>query len=111
MVRGSSGVDKSLIDLSALYTAAIYVAINVYVTQPIMPTIIDILMKNGTAPRKFPFPIDFYYLDEEKYYWYIVIHMYVSVYAGSVVLVASEVLLIMYVQHVCGIFEALGWVN
>lgn len=80
----------------------------VFMTEPIMPKIIDVLLKNGTKPGAFPSPVEFYHLDMQKYYFYIVTYYYVCEFMGTMVSVASDVMLITYVQHVCGIFTALG---
>lgn len=95
-------------DLSTLHTAQIYSVAFVYVAQPTIPKIIDILLKNGTARGQFPSPVDYYHLDAQKYYFYIVMYTYVCLCVGLIPLMASEIMLILYVQHVCAIFTALG---
>lgn len=89
-------------------TAMMYLTGYVYLTQPVVPKIIDVLLKNGTEPGKFPFPVIYYHIDEQKYYFYIILLTYVSASMALTILIASDVMLIIYVQHVCGVFAAVG---
>lgn len=91
-----------------LRTAAIYSGIFIYMGQPIVPKIIDVLLMNGTESGKFPYPVDYHYFDVQKYYCYFILYSFVCVYVAVTVIVASEILLVTYVQHVCGTFAALG---
>lgn len=99
---------KYLIGLSILRTAVAYSTAIAFVAQPAIPKIIDFLLKNGTEPGKFPFPINYYFIDEQKYYFYIMMHCCVCVSAAASVLIAGDVILIVYMHHVCGVFAALG---
>lgn len=73
-----------------------------------IPKIIDAMLKNGTETGKFVYPVDYYYFDAQKYYCYISLHCYICACVAAIPLVASESMLIIYVQHVCGVFAALG---
>lgn len=86
-----------------MYSAAL-----VFLTQPVVPKIIDVLLRNGTEPGKFPYPVDYHNLDSQKYYCYIIMYSYVCGLTGATITVASQIMLIVFVQHVCGVFAAVG---
>lgn len=85
-----------------------FLNIFIFMTQPIMPKIIDVLLHNGTEAGQLPFPADYYHLDVQKYYFYLIAHSYLCVFAMTMVSITSDIMLIVYVQHGCGIFGALG---
>lgn len=86
-----------------IYSAGIFV-----VTQPIIPTIIDVLFMNGSRYREFPLPVDYYHLDTQKYYFYIIMYSYPCLSMGLLITIANDAMFIVYVQHCCGLFTALG---
>lgn len=80
----------------------------VFVTQPMLSKIINVVLKNSTEPGTFPFPAVYYYVDVQKYYFYFSIYCTVCSLMILTILVSSDVMLILYVQHVCGLFSAIG---
>lgn len=80
----------------------------VFMTQPVVPKVIDVLLRNGTEPGEFPFPLYYYNLNMQKYYFCIVVNSWACVCAAEIVIVASDAMLIVCVQHVCGVFAAMG---
>lgn len=91
-----------------LRTVMLYTAGIMFTILPVMPKLIDTLLKNGSKPGQFPCAVDYYYIDQQKYYFYIVAHSMVSVTVGFLVSIANDTMFIVYVQHGCGIFSALG---
>lgn len=63
-----------------LSAVAIYTSGILFITQPVIPKIIDVLMRNGTDPPVFSFPVDYHHLDTQKYYFYILALNYVCMY-------------------------------
>lgn len=94
--------------IDSAYTAMNITNLVVFMSEPIIPKVIDVIMKNGTEPGKFPWPVDYCHLDVQKYYFFIMMHTLVCVSMVTMVLATSDAMLISYVQHVCGIFAALG---
>lgn len=78
---------------------------------PVIPKIIDVYVKNGTEPGKFMVPVDYYHVDEQKYYFSIVVYSYVIFSMLLAIGVTNNIMLVSYVQHGSGIFAALRWVN
>lgn len=75
--------------------------------EPAVEKIIDILLRNGTEPGKFIFIIDYYHIDEQKYYFYVTMYFSVMCLVISAPELASVVMLISYTAHGSGIFAAL----
>jgi len=46
-----------------------------------------------------------YFINEEKYFYLILIHFYVSICIGGITLVSTGSMLISYFKHVCGMFK------
>ena len=63
---------------------------------------------NMSAPAKFPFPCD-YYVDSEKYYFCILMVTWAGTLFVITSTVAPDVLFVVFVQHGCGIFSAIGY--
>ena len=80
----------------------------IFMAQPIIPKIIDVLLKNDSEPGVFPFPVDYYTLDMQKYYFHIIMYSYVCVSMIIMIVIATDTMYIVYVLHGCGIFAALG---
>lgn len=89
-------------------TVGLYSTAVIFMVQPAIPKIINDLLKNGTAIGVFPYPLEYYYFDAQKYYYYVIMYCSVCVWLGISALIAGDVILIIYVQHACGIFAALG---
>lgn len=100
--------DWHIIDLLNAFSAIIYSAVVADVTVLYTSKLIDALLKNGTEAGKFPTRVYYYRIDIQKYYLYVMIYYSVVIVIIITVAVAALVMLISYVQHVCGIFAALG---
>lgn len=111
MTLDNSMFNKLFMILSLLRAAMIYSTLFVVLTQPIVAKIIDVVLRNGTEPGEFPAPAVYYHFDEQEYYVYFVLFYCLYSYLGITFLITSDEMLIIYVQHVCGLFTALGLVN
>ncbi|XP_026828758.1 odorant receptor 47a-like isoform X3 [Ooceraea biroi] len=70
-----------------------------------VPRILDIIMPlNESRPRQLPIIVE-YFIDEETYFYAILIHIATAIYAGSVTLAACATMLISYILHVCAMFK------
>lgn len=59
---------------------------------------------NESRPRQLPFLAE-YFLDEQKYFYPMLLHMNLTAVVGIVTVVSTETLFFAYVHHVCGLFE------
>lgn len=92
----------------SLDTVAIYVMTALFITKPVLPKLIDTLFSNGTKPGEFPFLFYCRQLDQQKYYFHIIAFTYVGTTMIIMITTATDVMFIVHVQHVCGIFAAIG---
>ncbi|XP_039311525.1 uncharacterized protein LOC105198351 isoform X2 [Solenopsis invicta] len=63
-----------------------------------------ILSKNVSQPYHLHVVTE-YFIDQEKYFYLIVFHMYLVFSIGGTVLIAIGAMLITYLQHTCGMFR------
>ncbi|XP_071638201.1 uncharacterized protein [Temnothorax longispinosus] len=45
-----------------------------------------------------------YFIDQEKYFYLITLHVLTTIYIGAVSMMATGTMLVAYLQHICGIF-------
>lgn len=93
--------------MSCIYIVIMFSAVVIYMSQPVMPKIVDVLLRNGTELGTFPYPAVYYHIDEQKYYFHIIAYNYAWSFMIMLVIVTDEVMLITYVHHCSGIFAAL----
>ncbi|XP_018361483.1 PREDICTED: uncharacterized protein LOC108760181 [Trachymyrmex cornetzi] len=46
-----------------------------------------------------------YFVDQEKYFYWILLHMYTVLCTGTIIMLGIGTMLITYIQHICGIFK------
>jgi len=45
-----------------------------------------------------------YFIDEEKYFYYLLLHINTAISIGFIAMVATGTMLIAYFQYMCGMF-------
>jgi len=82
-----------------------YPATIAYISIPFLPDILDIVAPlNESRMRHLPFLVE-YFLDEQKYFYPILLHIIVTIIIGVTTVVATETLTFAYIYHVCGMFN------
>ncbi|KAL6260659.1 hypothetical protein P5V15_008178 [Pogonomyrmex californicus] len=77
----------------------------VFILYPFWPLLSDILFPiNETRPLSLLF-ITEYFVDQEKYYYLIVIHTNAATFIGAVAMLATGTMLIFYQLLACGMFR------
>ncbi|KAK2583658.1 hypothetical protein KPH14_009593 [Odynerus spinipes] len=95
--------------MTIAYTAVIYFAMWTYLILPLTPKILDVVNPlNETRPIKFLFRAE-YKVDDKQYFWYILMHGYVVSVASISILIATDTLIIRYVQHAVAVFNVIGY--
>ncbi|XP_018055782.1 PREDICTED: uncharacterized protein LOC108692141 [Atta colombica] len=46
-----------------------------------------------------------YFVDQEKYFYWILLHMYTVICTGSIIMLGIGTMLITYIEHICGILK------
>ena len=79
-----------------------------FLILPIAPKIIVAIgLANISAPAQFPFPVDFY-VDSEEYFVYISTYIAIAVFFLITIIISVDTMFVVFVQHACGIFAAIG---
>ncbi|XP_071637474.1 uncharacterized protein [Temnothorax longispinosus] len=76
------------------------------ISVPMWPRILDIVMPmNESRPRiTMPIPTE-YFVDQEKYFYLILLHLNVATCIGATAYIATGTMLITYLKHACGMFK------
>jgi len=64
-----------------------------------------ILFNNNSQLSSSKHIVTEYFIDQEKYFYLIMLHTLAAVYIGSIAMVATGTTLIAYFQHTCGMFS------
>jgi len=50
-------------------------------------------------------------LDTKKYYYFVLLHSYYTTFFLMTIPIATDSMLFVYVQHACGLFQAIGYAS
>jgi len=59
---------------------------------------------NVTQSRRLPITVE-YFIDQEKYFYWILLHIGVALFIGTIVMIGIGSMLDVYIQHICGMFR------
>ncbi|XP_039311533.1 uncharacterized protein LOC113004053 [Solenopsis invicta] len=74
------------------------------VTQFVSKTIVFVVSMNVSQPYEFLILMK-YFIDQEKYFYLIVLHIYAGICFGTVSVVSVGTMINTYLQHMCGMFR------
>ncbi|XP_032680611.1 uncharacterized protein LOC116848532 [Odontomachus brunneus] len=78
----------------------------VIITQPIWPRVLGIfLFLNESLFRHKTLIVTEYFVDQEKYYYLIMLHTIIAICIGMFAIVATGTLLLVFLKHACGMFS------
>jgi len=78
----------------------------IFLWLPILPRIFDIvLFINESQTRRTIYVTTEYFVDQEKYFYPILLHTDAAICIGGIVLIATGLLLIGYFKHACAMFK------
>ncbi|XP_051165154.1 uncharacterized protein LOC127283979 isoform X2 [Leptopilina boulardi] len=89
-----------------LYTYGLFIQVVLYHSAHGIPLLINILKKNN-KPKPLMLPVECG-LDSEKYFGLITLHSYVFGYFSTTGIATGGTLLVMFLEHACGIFDIIG---
>lgn len=46
-----------------------------------------------------------YFVDPERYFYLILLHMDASYFIGAIVVIATGTIFVAYIKHICGMFR------
>ena len=80
-------------------------SILVFTVATFWPDIVNVILStNASKSRHLPIMME-YFIDQEKYFYLIILHIIASLYIGAVVTLAIGTTIITYLQHVCGMLK------
>ncbi|KAI4477717.1 hypothetical protein M0804_012545 [Polistes exclamans] len=89
-----------------IYAGFLYGAMVIFMITPLKPLIFNTL--NETAERPLIHHVE-YFVDKDKYYYFIILHSYVTIVICISVVIATDTMFLVFIQHVCGLFSTLGY--
>jgi len=82
------------------------ISMSILFSLPILPRIVDISWATNESRRCSSLQIwTEYFIDQERYFYLLILHMYAAVYVGAIAMLSTGAMLIIYAQHVCGMFK------
>ncbi|XP_050460089.1 uncharacterized protein LOC126855984 [Cataglyphis hispanica] len=79
--------------------------ISVLIIAQLWPNIIAVISPmNVSQVRRLPIMTE-YFIDQEKYFSFILLHLNAAFCIGMTVVVATGTMLIAYLEHICGLFK------
>ncbi|XP_024890167.1 uncharacterized protein LOC112466341 isoform X1 [Temnothorax curvispinosus] len=91
---------------TAIFTLCVILLAFALLLYPIWPRIFDILLPmNETRPHISPLFVTEYFVDQEKYFYLIILHANTAFTIGVGVMLATGTMFIVYIQYACGMFR------
>jgi hypothetical protein len=86
------------------------ISMSIFFSLPILPRIVDVSWPMNESRRYSSLQIwTEYFIDQERYFYLLILHMYAAVYVGATAMLSTGAMLIIYAQHVCGMFKVARW--
>ncbi|KYM80067.1 hypothetical protein ALC53_09489, partial [Atta colombica] len=77
-----------------------------FIFSPLLPHIIDTMFSVNESQLQPSLKIvTEYFIDQEKYFYLIILHANVALFIGSLTMLATGTMLLTYMQHVCGMLK------
>ncbi|XP_051169862.1 odorant receptor 67c-like [Leptopilina boulardi] len=94
---------------SLIYAIALYCSVLSYTSFTLSPQLLDTFMPlpNGTREKKYLLPEDFG-TNSENYFYLIFLADMISIFVNFTITASVDSMYVVYVQHACGIFSAIG---
>jgi len=89
---------------SVLVAAYVYISTISFTTTSLVPRILDVIIPlNTSRPIMMPYPA-YYFVDENRYFYYIFFHMIIGATVCLTGLIAHDCMFFTYIEHICGLF-------
>ncbi|XP_018392477.1 PREDICTED: uncharacterized protein LOC108771635, partial [Cyphomyrmex costatus] len=80
----------------------------IYILSLYLPSFLDFVHPlNESRSRKLPLLAEYCILDEQKYFYSILMHQSLSIALGLITVIVTSLLNLLYLQHACGLFEVI----
>lgn len=82
-----------------------------FLILPVLPVFLDVIIPlNESRPKEMLFQVE-YGLDNDKYFYEMLFHAYVTSVIAMSIVVAVDSMFFTVVEHACGLFEMVGFVQ
>ncbi|KAL6268710.1 hypothetical protein P5V15_001838 [Pogonomyrmex californicus] len=79
-----------------------------YTSVPLIRPILDIILPlNETRPKEFPNLVDYVIINQEKYYYPLLLNAYLSYIICILLVIGADTTYILLVEHICGMYAIL----
>ncbi|XP_011706673.1 PREDICTED: odorant receptor 13a-like [Wasmannia auropunctata] len=86
-----------------------YIAGGMFILISLIPHIMNVVLPlNESRPIIMPYEA-YYFVDSEKYFFYILFHAFVSVEICLTAMIAHDSMIVAYIQHACSVFAVAGF--
>ncbi|KAG7213210.1 hypothetical protein KM043_002521 [Ampulex compressa] len=94
---------------SLVFATLMYAPLIAVIFYQFLPDILDILLPlNETRPHKMPVLFE-YFLDQEKYFYLLILHANLMVFMGTTAIIASETMTTLIMYHICAFFKIISY--
>ncbi|XP_076684889.1 uncharacterized protein LOC143377491 isoform X2 [Andrena cerasifolii] len=80
----------------------------IYLALPTALIIHDILTKNESEEKYLMYPVDYYFIDTQSYYYFAAVHGYIASVTIIVLICTLDSMFITFIQHACAMFAVTG---
>ncbi|KAI4488311.1 hypothetical protein M0804_005159 [Polistes exclamans] len=91
-----------------VYIGLFFISMLQFMIPPLKSIILSSM--NGTIERPLIHHVE-YFVDPQEYYYFIIIHSYLIIFICTFTIVTMDTMFVVFVQHACGLFTALGFAN
>ncbi|XP_011869957.1 PREDICTED: uncharacterized protein LOC105563189 [Vollenhovia emeryi] len=92
-----------------IYGSYVYVSTISFATTSLVPRILDVVFPlNTSRPIMLAYPA-YYFVDENRYFYYILLHMLTTSTLCMTGLIAHDSMFFVYVEHNCSLFAIVGF--
>ncbi|XP_011707940.1 PREDICTED: uncharacterized protein LOC105462787 [Wasmannia auropunctata] len=78
-----------------------------FILISLVPHIINVVLPLNEWPIIMPYEA-YYFVDGEKYFFYILFHVFVSLEICITAVIAYDSMIVVYIEHVCSLFAVAG---
>ncbi|NP_001177706.1 odorant receptor 198 [Nasonia vitripennis] len=94
--------------LNTVYIGLVAVVLLSYMLLPMLPAVLDLINPLNESRPKSPLYMVEFYIDQDKYFYSVLTHAYITSLAGVLPLFATDLLFSNCAHHACGIIKILG---
>jgi len=88
-----------------MIAAIVYPGTLAFILTTFVPDVLNIVIPlDEPRQRQLPLQIELF-LDQEKYFYLIVLIFITSAFLGMTVLMATENMYMLFIQHICGLYK------